>query len=151
MLYLFRERRDLYAGALMILVGAGVAAEGLSLRVGALTHMGPGFFPLALGILLVGLGVIIAVSSRHDQNVEDAVGLDLRGGACILLGVTAFIALGSAFGFVAATFSAIFIAALGDRQSTPRASFALAAGLTVSGAIVFPYFLRVPFPLYHWF
>jgi hypothetical protein len=151
MLYLFRERRDLYAGALMILAGAGVSAEGMRLRIGALTNMGPGFFPLVLGILLVVLGCIIAVSSRSNQDAEGPVGLDLRGGACILLGVAAFIALGSAFGFAAGTFSAIFIAALGDRKSTPRASFVLATGLTAAGALVFTYVLRVPLPLYHWF
>lgn len=53
----FARHRDCIAGALVALIGAGAIVEGQSYGVGTLTAMGPGFFPVALGAGLVGLGV----------------------------------------------------------------------------------------------
>jgi len=50
--------RDFYAGALMMLIGLGACLEGLTYKLGTLTHMGPGFFPVALGVILVVLGML---------------------------------------------------------------------------------------------
>src|ERR1700730_17384934 len=56
-------KRDLYAGGLMVLLGLGVALKGASYRAGTLMHMGPGFLPTALGVILVLLGIAIAIAS----------------------------------------------------------------------------------------
>ena len=57
------RKRDFYAGGLMLLVGLGIALKGATYRAGTLMHMGPGFLPTALGILLVLLGIAIAAAS----------------------------------------------------------------------------------------
>lgn len=44
----------------MILFGLVSAVLGPTYRIGTLMHMGPGFMPTALGVVLVLLGVIIA-------------------------------------------------------------------------------------------
>src|SRR5215469_202450 len=46
------SKRDFYAGGLMMLLGLGIALKGTSYRAATLMHMGPGFLPTALGILL---------------------------------------------------------------------------------------------------
>jgi len=51
------RKRDFYAGGLMLLIGLGIALKGATYRAGTLMHMGPGFLPTALGILLVLLGL----------------------------------------------------------------------------------------------
>lgn len=56
----FARYRDCIAGALVALIGAGATVEGQSYGVGLLTAMGSGFFPVALGAGLVGLGVPMA-------------------------------------------------------------------------------------------
>ena len=56
----FGRHRDYYAGALMALIGAGAIVEGRSYGVGSLTSMGSGFFPVALGVGLVLMGVLMA-------------------------------------------------------------------------------------------
>ena len=56
-------KRDFYAGGLMLLLGLGIALKGATYRPGTLMHMGPGFFPTALGVLLVILGIAIAAAA----------------------------------------------------------------------------------------
>ena len=50
-------RRDFCAGGLMILFGLVAAVNGPNYHVGTLMHMGPGFMPTALGVILILLGV----------------------------------------------------------------------------------------------
>jgi hypothetical protein len=148
---MLHSRKELCAGALMALVGAGAVAEGMRLDIGVLTHMGPGFFPVVLGVLLIILGLLIASASAQQAGLEEAVHFDLRGASAILAGVLAFLILGKAFGFLAATFAAVLISALGDRTARLRASLMLAGGVAVVGAVVFTWLLAIPFPLLHWF
>src|SRR5271154_3400688 len=57
------RKRDFYAGGLMLLLGLGVTLKGATYRPGTLMHMGPGFLPTALGVILVLLGIAIAAGS----------------------------------------------------------------------------------------
>jgi hypothetical protein len=148
---MLRGRKDLWAGAVMALVGAGAITEGMRLNIGVLTHMGPGFFPVVLGVLLILLGLMIAAAPAQAAAAEEVVHFDLRGAVAILLGVLAFLLFGKAFGFLPATFAAVLISALGDRTATLRESLLLAAGVAVVGAVVFTWLLAIPFPLLHWF
>ena len=50
------RKREFYAGGLLILLGLGITLKGMTYQRGDLTHMGPGFFPMALGILLILVG-----------------------------------------------------------------------------------------------
>jgi hypothetical protein len=154
----FRElmgKRDLYAGGLMLLLGLGVAAKGMSYRAGTLMHMGPGFLPTALGVLLALLGIAIAVAGLAPSEDGD----DQRilpenpqwwGWACILAGPILFIILGRYFGMAPATFGCVFVCALGDRAATWLGSVVLAAVITVFGCALFSYFLQVPMPIFTW-
>jgi hypothetical protein len=148
-------KRDFYAGGLMLLIGLGIALKGLSYRAGTLMHMGPGFLPTALGVLLAILGITIAVAGLAPSEPGD----DQRilpekpqwwGWACILAGPILFIILGRNFGMAPATFGCVFICALGDRAATWRGSVILAAVITVFGCALFSYFLQVPMPIFTW-
>ena len=67
----FKMKRDYYAGGLMILIGLGAAAEGSNYHVGTLVRMGPGFFPVALGVILVLLGLMIAGTALASTEGAD--------------------------------------------------------------------------------
>ncbi|RJE79658.1 tripartite tricarboxylate transporter TctB family protein [Paracoccus sp. JM45] len=57
-----RDYYDLIWGGILALLGLGVAAYAVAhYDFGSLRRMGPGFFPVLLGIGLAGLGTIIAV------------------------------------------------------------------------------------------
>jgi hypothetical protein len=148
-------KRDFYAGGLMVLLGLGVALKGSSYRAGTLMHMGPGFLPTALGVLLVMLGIAIAIAglsssaSEEDQNILPEQP-QWWAWFCILMSPVCFIAFGHYFGMVPATFSCVFVAALGDKNATWLGTFILAAVVTFFGVALFSYFLQVPMPILTW-
>jgi hypothetical protein len=54
-------RDDLLAGVIFVALGGGFAYTASTYEVGSLRAMGPGYFPLALGLVLAALGVVIMV------------------------------------------------------------------------------------------
>ena len=148
------KKRDFYAGGLMTLLGAAVTLDSLSYTLGTLTHMGPGMFPLMLGVTLTLIGVLILGTAIVAPLSDDERILPEKpewfAWACILAGPVAFIILGEFFGLVPATFACVFIPALGDRTATLKGSAVLAAGVTVFGVALFSYVLKIPFPLFRW-
>jgi len=148
------RKRDFYAGMLMTLLGIGVTFNATTYSLGTLMHMGPGMFPFILGIVLTFLGLLIfgtgVVTPLGDDEHILPKQREWRGWACILLGPIMFIILGEFFGMVPATFSCVFVSAMGDREATWKGSFLLAAGITFFGVLLFAYVLQVPFPMFRW-
>jgi heme A synthase len=150
------RKRDFYAGGLMILLGLGIALKGSGYRAGTLMHMGPGFMPTALGIILVLVGIAIAAASlaQSDGGERDESILPENpqwwAWSCILLSPVFFILFGRYFGMAPGTFACVFIAALGDRTSTWLSTFVLSTVVTVFGVGLFSYFLQVPMPIFTW-
>jgi hypothetical protein len=141
----------------MMLLGLGIALKGTSYRAGTLMHMGPGFLPTALGVLLVLLGIAIAAAGlapATDPHDEDQSILPENpqwwAWFCILMSPVCFIFFGRYFGMAPATFSSVFIAALGDKGSTWLGSAILAVVITIFGVALFSYFLQVPMPIFTW-
>jgi hypothetical protein len=142
------KKKDFYAGLAMTLLGAGVILNSMTY------HMGPGMFPLILGVLLTFVGILIFISGVATP-LEDGErilpeSMEWRGWACILAGPLMFILFGEFFGMVAATFMCVFVSALGERTATLKSSALLAACITIGGAFLFSYVLKVPFPLFRW-
>jgi hypothetical protein len=148
------HRRDFYAGGLMMLIGLGASLEGLRYNLGTLTHMGPGFFPVALGVILTLLGMLIAgtaVATRGDGDRQlPTRPAEWWGWSCIIAGPVLFIIFGTYGGMVPATFACVFVCALGDRTATLKGSLVLAACVSGLGALLFSYLLKIPFPLLRW-
>lgn len=146
------KKRDFYAGGLMTLLGAAVTLDSMTYSLGTLTHMGPGMFPLMLGVTLTFIGVLILGAAMATPLSDDERILpknkEWRGWGCILAGPILFIIFGEFFGLVPATFSCVFVSALGDRTSTVKGSAILAAGVTFVGTLLFTYVLKIPFPMF---
>ena len=150
-------KRDFYAGGLMLLLGLGIALKGATYRPGTLMHMGPGFFPTALGVLLVILGIAIAAAGLAPSTAAGEHGESILpenpqwwGWFCILMSPVLFILFGRNFGMAPGTFACVCIAALGDKQATWKSTIILATVVTVFGVGLFSYFLQVPMPIFTW-
>jgi len=156
--------KDHAGGALMLVTGVAVVVAGLGYDVGALRDMGPGYFPVVLGVLLVAIGAALLVGARRASagasgapaqppaELAHLAGpvLQWRGWLCIVGGVLAFVVLGEHGGLVPASFASVFIAALGDRGNSWRAAAGLATVMTVLGVVVFHYGLHLMLPLFAW-
>jgi hypothetical protein len=148
----FAQRRDYYAGALMMVLGAGAALQGSRYPLGSLTQMGPGFFPTVLGVLLAFIGALIAgtASVVSPAVVADAAPVrpDWRGWLCIICGAGSFIVLATYAGLAPATFACVFVAALGDRGNSWKEALLLAAGVTIFGTVLFSLLLHIQIPVF---
>jgi putative Ca2+/H+ antiporter (TMEM165/GDT1 family) len=149
------RKRDFYAGGLMVLLGIGIALKGTTYRAGTLMHMGPGFLPTALGIILVLIGIAIAAVALSPGDSEEDQSIlpehpQWWAWLCILLSPVFFIFFGRYFGMAPGTFMCVFIAALGDKGATLRSSIVLSAVVTIFGVSLFSYFLQVPMPIFTW-
>ena len=151
--FLNQTNRDYYGGGLMLLFGLGAAFQGQQYHIGNLGSMGPGFFPVALGVLLALTGAAImlgAATAVKEQREEQHLPAEWRGWFCISLSIVAFVFFGRYGGLLPATFSVVFIAALGDRENTLKSAFVLALAMCAICAVVFWYALKVQFPLFQW-
>ena len=54
-----RNQKDFAAGVIYVISGAGFALGALNYKVGEAARMGPGWFPLWIGILLVAVGLLV--------------------------------------------------------------------------------------------
>ena len=148
------RKRDFYAGGLVIFFGLVMALKGPGYRLGTLMHMGPGFLPTALGVILIGLGIAIAGTAATVPEGEDEDILPANpewfGWACILAGPLCFILFGSYFGLIPAIFTCVLVSSWGDRTATLKGSLVLAAVVTAFGVGLFSYLLQVPMPLLTW-
>lgn len=148
------RKRDFYAGGLMILFGLVMALKGPTYRLGTLMHMGPGFLPTVLGVILILLGIAIAGSAVSSPEGEDEDILpehpEWLGWGCILAGPICFIIFGSLGGMLPGVFTCVFVSALGDRTATYKSAAILAAVVTVFGVGLFSYVLQVPMPVLQW-
>jgi putative tricarboxylic transport membrane protein len=146
-----RLKRDYYAGALMVLLGLVAAHDGTNYPMGTLRQMGPGYFPIALGVLLIILGLMIAGTAiRGIPSEDDTVSIrpDWRGWACIIAGPALFIVIGRYTGMLLAAFFCVFVSALGDRKTTLKGAIILATGVTIFGVLLFHNLLQLPMPVF---
>jgi len=151
------HKQKYYSAGFMLLIGIATALGSLDYGMGTLDRMGPGYFPLLLGILLAFIGVLIAVTPdspdeiRADQQHEPFAAIvrrRLRPWSATVGGIIAFIVIGKYGGLVPATFVLIFGAALGDPKNSLKASFWLAVGVVVFAVAAFHYGLQLQFPLF---
>ena len=143
-----RITRDHWAGLLVAVTGACAVEAGWSYGLGTLSGMGPGFFPAAVGTILVAVGLGIAFTARPRDARPVSRVVDWRGGSCILLGLAAFTVLGRYGGLMPATFAVVFLSALGDRHNTVAAAAVLALVMCAICAGVFWWGLRIQMPLF---
>lgn len=141
----------------MVLIGLGATVVGAGYKVGTLTKMGAGFFPVALGVVMIILGVLIGASARRadpsigmraEHTTAPYAGPEWRGWACILAGIGSFAVIGPHVGLLPATFTTVFISALGDRGNTWLSALVLATLMAAIAYAVFWWALQLQIPLF---
>ena len=156
-----RLSKDHVGGALLVALGAAAVVAGLGYRMGTLRQMGPGFFPVVLGVLmaLVGAAVLATTPLASREAGEPAAAeyahlsgpvVQWRGWACIVGGIALFVVLAAHGGLVPASFASVFVAAMGDRKNDVRDAALLALAMTAFGVVVFHFGLHLLLPLFAW-
>lgn len=146
------NKNSLYSAGVVFMIGSGAIVKSLQYSIGTAERLGPGAFPLIIGVLLLLLSVFL-LFERQDGDVKETDGssaFEIRGWGMVCIGAVAFIVLGKNGGLIPATFASVFLAALGDRDNTWISAAKLALGVTVFAVSVFHYGLKMPIPLLTW-
>lgn len=144
------DRKDFLGGLLMLALGLATALQASRYDLGSLRRMGPGFFPLSLGVILALTGALIMATAKAPAAPVERSAPEWRGWGCICAGIAAFVILGQYGGLIPATFAVVLISALGDRQNTLPVAASLATVMTAACVLIFWWLLQVPLPLFRW-
>lgn len=146
--------RNLAAGGLFVAVGTVFLTwSALSLRMGTLAQMGPGFFPTVLGGLLCVFGVAVAVSAwlRHRSRPASPVDREpWQWRPILLVGLSPIVFALSIerLGLVPATFLTLMMVLLASPPIGIIKRIAIAAGFTAFCVVIFKYGLGVSISLF---
>jgi hypothetical protein len=155
---LLKSQKDFFAGLLFMAVGGAFAVGSTTYTVGNAARMGPGYFPLMLGVILVLMGAVIALRAFvHGPPGGDRIGTwafrplllvlsaNVAFGA-LLVGVPALGIPG--FGLVVAIFALVFIASLAGGQFVLKEVLVLSVVLSAGSYLAFVYLLALQFPVW---
>ncbi|MES2842786.1 MAG: tripartite tricarboxylate transporter TctB family protein [Pseudomonadota bacterium] len=152
------SQKDFFSGLMFTIVGISFAVGATNFDVGNAARMGPGYFPLLLGILLTVLGVVITfLSFRSKAPDGDPIGkiawrpLGFVLGANLVFGVL-LVGLPSlgipAMGFIVAIYGLVIISGFARPNSSIKESLMLATLLAVGSYGAFVYMLNLQFPVW---
>lgn len=149
MKFRIRSQKDVAAGLIYVLFGAGFSLGALNYKLGEAARMGPGWFPFWVGVLLVLVGIATATSGMKPAAAEDRIkGLELRTMAWIIGAVVLFGLLLQPMGLVAALAALIIVSSLASHEFTWRGAVIGAVVLIAFSVGVFIYGISLQIPLW---
>jgi hypothetical protein len=141
-----RKNRDFWCGVMLIGVGGLALFMAQSYPMGTALRMGPGYFPIVLGAMLILFGLYcIASGLRNNERIEG--NWSLRGLIVLPLSLVLFGLLMEYAGFVPALVVLIFGSALAGKDFKLVEVSLLAVGLTAFSVVLFIWGLGLPYPL----
>lgn len=153
-----KSQRDFFAGLMFSAVGVAFAWGATHYSIGSGARMGPGYFPLMLGILLAVLGLIIVFGALVVETEDgEPVGriawkpLGFIIGSNILFGIllAGLPSVGiPAFGLVVAIYGLTFVAAMAGDEFKAKEVAILATILALGSYLAFVVLLKLQFPVW---
>jgi lysylphosphatidylglycerol synthetase-like protein (DUF2156 family) len=140
-----RSPQDLGAGLVFVLIGAAGLYFGQDLAVGSAARMGPGYFPILLSSLIIGVGIVVGVKGLAVDG-PPIERIHIRPLAIILAAILAFGALIDWIGLALTTAILTILAAYARREVNLKETLLLAAGSALFAVGVFVYALTQPLP-----
>ena len=153
-----KSQKDFFSGLLFMGVGAAFAWGSGNYSLGTGARMGPGYFPLMLGILMAVLGIVITFQSLVVETEDgDKIGawawkpLFFIIAANLLFGLM----LGGlpsakipAMGLIAAIYALTFVASMAGEEFKAKEVLVLATVLAVISYLAFIVLLKLQFPVW---
>lgn len=147
-----RAEKDFWAGLLYVVLAAAFLWFGRDYKMGTAARMGPGYFPITLGWILGGFGVVSIIRSLTTDG-EPIGGIAWKKLSILTLSVIAFAVILPKLGLIFALPALVGISSLGSEQSEYNLKAVLAlVALTAFCILVFVKGLGVPMPIFGaWF
>ena len=147
MAFELRSNKDVWSGAMMIVIGAGAIIVARDFDFGTALRMGPGYFPSVLGGILIAFGLYLVASGMRSED-KIAGGWSLRALVVLPLSLVLFGLLMEYAGFVPAMLALIVGSAMAGNDFRLIEVLALAVGITIFAVALFIWALGMPYPLF---
>jgi hypothetical protein len=155
---MIKSQKDFFSGLMFTLVGAGFAWGATNYNIGTGARMGPGYFPLLLGIFLAVLGAFITFYSlvEHTEDGEPVgafawkpivyiLGANLIFG--VLLGGLPSIGL-PPMGLIAGIYALVIVASKAGETFDLKEVLILATVLAIGSYLAFIVALKLQMPVW---
>jgi hypothetical protein len=140
------NNKDVWAGMMLIAIGAAAMVIARSYPFGTALRMGPGYFPIILGALLTLFGLfILARGLRRGGAIASSS--SLRALIILPLSLVLFGVLMEHGGFVPAMIVLIFGSATASTEFKLLEALLFSVALTALSVAVFVWGLGLPYPL----
>jgi predicted outer membrane lipoprotein len=155
---MIKSQKDFFSGLMFAIIGGGFAWGATSYSVGTGARMGPGYFPLLLGILLAILGAFTVFYSLVEHTEDgDKVGKFVWRPIVYVLGAN--VAFGillaglpslgiPAMGLIVAIFALVIIASKAGDGFDLKEVLILATVLSVGSYLAFIVLLKLQMPVW---
>ena len=143
-----RNQRDFGAGIMYMVIGLFFTIVAANYPMGTAAKMGPGYFPFYLGILMIGLGLLVAVKALSAKAaIESIPKFNWKIIAQITGSVVLYGLLLPRLGFLIAVVVLVFVSASASKEFTWKGTALNAAFLVAFTYSVFVVGLKLQFPL----
>ena len=145
-----RRPRDFFSGILFM--GFGMAALMISRSyvyvIGTASRMGPGYFPRAIGCLLVILGALLSVLSFRPSYGESKVVWRWRPLVIVLFSVCLFPWFTDFLGLIVTSLLLVFVSSAASPEFRWKEALISGTILGLAATAVFVYGLAIPLPIW---
>lgn len=153
-----KNQPDFYSGLMFMVAGLAFAWGATNYNVGTGARMGPGYFPLMLGILMALVGCVIVFSTLVAKHApEEKIGkwayrpLFYIIAANVVFGIllAGLRPIGlPAFGLIVAIYALTFIASMAQSDWKFKPTLILATALAIGSYLTFVMALKLQFPVW---
>jgi hypothetical protein len=153
-----KSQKDFFAGLMFLAVGVAFAWGATTYNIGSGAKMGPGYFPLLLGILLAIIGMVITFEALTVETQDgEKIGkwafkplffiLAANFTFGVLLGGVPSMGI-PAMGLIVGIYALTFIASLAGNEFNAKGVFVLATALAIGSYVAFVWALKLQFPVW---
>ena len=142
-----RTGKDFWAGVMFLGFGIFDLIFSRKYSLGSSGEMGPGYFPIMLGLVLIALGLPLILRAVISGD-EPVPGFALRPLLLLVTGVLTFGVTIERLGLVLSIILTVVVAALAGQRVRRGELGALAIGLAALSVVIFYFALRLPLPIW---
>jgi hypothetical protein len=144
-----RNQKDFWAGLMFAAFGVFFSGFGTQYTFGTGARMGPGYFPTVLGVILIVLGVVIALTALSPKAEENKVAKFSWSTIILILGsVVLFGLMLTRLGLILSLITVVLVSSYASHEFGWKAAIINTIVLVALCLFVFVYALSLQFPLW---
>ncbi len=145
-----KNPKDFWAGVVYIAFGAAAIGIAFNYPIGSAGRMGPGYFPRALGIILIGLGLILALRALRLKGAPLSFPafkpLIIVLGSVVLFGLAA-----PKLGLMVATIILVIASSTASDEFRWKEAVVASVAMAIFTYLAFSWGLKLQLPVWPWF